>query len=197
MIPKERYWKREFTKFIDDQIKEIPLSDGTIMQVRPGTYLPMNGRLVEIKEFIHDANNARHYNDLLYSTCYTPYYMFNKATWYVPNHLEIGSEVPCVHCGQAPITTADTMMCPTCECAIGNSDSDDYFVCELCGCRGLAEDGYWVDEVRLCQECADKHTFECQRCGAMTMEEDKKYIASTSEYVCYHCYQDSLSEGEE
>ena len=38
-------------------------------------------------------------------------------------------------------------------------------VCDICGCEIKEEDGTWVDDQFLCQECVDEHCTTCDHCG--------------------------------
>lgn len=77
-------------------------------------YIPVNRNLYKLKDTIIDRSKL-HFNDLLYSSVYKPYYMFNYYTGESnPPHFFIGSQVHCPCCGERYITNSEYMVCNHC-----------------------------------------------------------------------------------
>ena len=172
------------------------------------TYIPWNGRLVELDETVHDCPNPTHYNDILLSSCYLPIYArprgyFGKDDWKKIQY-HIGHEVMCIHCNSEYVSPGDgTMMCHSCEIRYGNSDSDDIVYCENCGCRLWYEDAVIVGDNGnyLCPDCASKITRICKDCGNLYYIDDLTYHKDDEDenggyYLCGWCEQDRQDAAE-
>lgn len=172
------------------------------------TYIPWNGRLVELDETVHDCPNPTHYNDILLSSCYLPIYArprgyFGKDDWKKIQY-HIGHEVMCIHCNSEYVSPGDgTMMCHSCEIRYGNSDSDDIVYCENCGCRLWYEDAVIVGDNGnyLCPECASKIARTCKDCGNLYYIDDLTYHKDDEDenggyYLCGWCEQDRQDAAE-
>lgn len=157
----------EWTPWSDYRVDRVQLADGSDFMLKDDCF-PIGGILYNPADMIKNATNARHYNDLLYSSCYEPMYSWRKkAFWsFKPDtSMTVGSEVKCLRCGKAPITTNDTMMCCSCELTYGNSESDEYERCEWCGNRMHHHDVYYIDDQDICPDCYENETATCKVCG--------------------------------
>ena len=94
-------------------------------------YIPMKDKLYLKNELIEDCENPMHFNDLLRSSCYIPYYCWQKRSWGYNNeiHFTIGGEIPCLRCGEHPVAQTDDMLCQDCELEYGNSEDEMYTTC--------------------------------------------------------------------
>lgn len=172
-------------------VEEVPFGDSIMTTY--AKYVPVRGHLYSIKKIVEDAPNATHYNDLLYSTCSIPYYMYNRRMTtedaIKPSgvKLVVGSEVPCVHCGNAPIDKgADSMLCEYCLDTYG---SGDYYECACCGHRYHIDLLTYIESTGdyVCEECFNKHCICCEDCGQAVWKDDAVYIEKADAYVCSSC----------
>lgn len=161
-------------------------------------YIPLNGKLYKLEDIVSNYTNKHYaspqYNDVLYSSCYTPEYS-EIYSFSVNNeeHIDIGHEVACLNCGNDTIYNGETMMCLECEIAYGDIISDDIFACDCCNGRGLVDYSYTIvneygDYEYVCESCADTETFVCDRCGYRHYNSEKRYDAENDRYLCAECY---------
>jgi hypothetical protein len=77
-------------------------------------YIPINRGLYKLQDIIIDASKL-HFNDLLYSSVYKPYYMYNTYTGIdnIP-HLLVGAQVTCPCCGKELLRDSERMVCDDC-----------------------------------------------------------------------------------
>lgn len=197
-VPADRYsyWreeprKPEWSHWHNDYLNNFEYSEFTnddYFEVLQNSYFMINGNIYDINKVVLDADNSKHFNDLLRSSYYTkPYYMYEKQ-FNRPEHLmfTIGHPVKCVVCGEDYIWNDSTMLCPEC----GGEDEDTREChCDNCGCYFDEEDGYWVGDEYLCPECAEEHAFVCEDCGMRHWNENKRFDEVTSEFVCIDCYE--------
>ena len=110
-------------------------------------------------------------------------------------NIEVGAPILCLHCGERVIESQDTMMCTSCECEFGDSDSVEYRTCDCCGTRFYCEDGYWVDDTDfVCPNCEETETFVCEICNERFYNSDKHWDEKISGYVCNNCYEEQEEE---
>ena len=146
----------------------------------------INGNIYDINKVVIDADNSKHFNDLLRSSYYTkPYYMYEKQ-FNRPEHLvfTIGRPVKCLVCGEDYIWNDSTMLCPAC----GGEDEPEECHCNSCGCYLDESDGVWVGDEFICPSCAEEQSFVCADCGMRHWNENKHFDEDTSEFVCIDCY---------
>lgn len=163
-------------------------------------YIPMKDKLYLKNELIEDCENPMHFNDLLRSSCYIPYYCWQKRSWGYNNeiHFTIGGEIPCLRCGEHPIAQTDDMLCQDCELEYGNSEDEMYTTCSCCGRRILYDDSYYVESSgeNICEYCADRECRECDNCGELYWNNEISYDKKNHDYRCEHCHseQQELAE---
>ena len=157
------------------------------------SYLPMyDERLKAMDELVIDMGNL-HYNDLLYSTCYTPYYSYYYKATSHNTHFTIGSYVPCLECGEVDIDNHEYMRCIDCEEENGNSDNDDFCHCVSCNRHMRIENAIWVndDTVPVCRHCARDAIATCLHCGEKWLINDLRYIYDDEgeivDKICKYC----------
>lgn len=177
-----------WTEWNDKAIAEV--DDGT--RIIQNQYYLINRHIYYKKDLIQDAPCSMHFNDLLYSSCYDPYYTY-RLCGYASERIKyptitLGGAVRCLRCGEKVITTKDTMMCLDCELEYGNSESDDYCRCDRCDIKYLTEDGYWIDNDRVCPNCYENYSFTCQCCGERCFIEDQRYSQNYGGFICNYCY---------
>ena len=152
------------------------------------TYIKIGSKLFNKFQIIKNGSEL-HYNDLISSTCYKPYYTYNTLRWYpsdsIPDPLVIGNRVKCLSCGEHYITDSEWMTCDYCH------DSDNYFYCEECGGRFYYDEDevvYMSDGTQLCQSCFNKVGAYCERCGEPQFEQDLIYDGETGLGYCHYCW---------
>lgn len=196
-VPADRYgyWreeplKPEWSHWHNDYLNSFEYSEFTsddYFEVLQNSYFMINGNIYDINKVVVDADNSKHFNDLLRSSYYIkPYYMYEKQ-FNRPEHLvfTIGHPVKCLVCGEDYIWNDSTMLCPAC----GGEDEPEQCHCDSCGCYFDEEDGYWVGDEYLCPQCAEEHAFVCADCGMRHWNENKRFDEVTSEFVCIDCYE--------
>ena len=60
--------------------------------------------------------------------------------------------------------------------------------CDICGCEVAEEDGTWVDDQFLCQNCVDEHCTTCDHCNDTIWLNDTVQDNDTT--LCPSCYDD-------
>lgn len=155
--------------------------------------------LVPIESVIQDSPNSLHFNDVLYSTCYKPYYYINAADYEQKEDkiIWVGNEVACLQCGNELIADSSTMRCPDCELKYGTETKYGYGYCECCGCRIRLEDSHYVnvgyEEVYVCEHCFDIETATCAHCKETFFRNDMFYDREISEYICQECKEEKAN----
>ena len=94
---------------------------------------PAGAHFLPITEIVEDAENAQHFNDLLRSSCYIPYYSFRLDPFCGSNTHVYSSFQDCIP-----------------HFLVGHENR-----CLLCGCVLSGDDEYMV-----CEDCADKYNTE-------------------------------------
>ena len=179
-------------------------TDLTEAHALSGKYLVYANQLIEIGKVVKEGYNALNYNDVLRSTCYRyPYYAIYDPYGYhcvddlLEDPLEVGAEVPCLHCGQDLISNPETMRCDDCELEFGTEENDVYSTCDCCGARIYVDDAISVgdDGDLICDHCFNSHTFICDCCGGVYYENDRVFIPDSEDegegqWYCRGCYED-------
>ena len=158
------------------------------------TYIPMRYEIYKADELIEDAENSLHFNDLLRSSCYTPYYTWTDfPSWkHTKDHFMIGAEVPCLYCGQDHINITGSFMCDEHELLYGTYEDEDMFCyCDKCGERMYVDDDNTYklrDGEYVCSDCLENYCTYCERCGEYVWNSQRCYDAEKDRYVCNECY---------
>lgn len=169
---REYYWSdwsnETLDTYIDAAGEKTPLCE---------SYYHLGGYLKSIKDFVKDSKSGLHYDDLLYSSCYTPKYSILMYRYkgetdttvetiegYITKQypsvsyttkFNIGGDCNCLHCGKKIIFDSGTFLCKECELEYGHSCQDLISVCPVCGRRFEEADGVWnsrLDEL-ICPDC--------------------------------------------
>lgn len=151
-----------------------------------------------LDKFVKDESNL-HYNDVLKSSCYIPYYSWVRDCWdQTMKVFKVGSKPICPVCAKRVITNTDTLCCDECYENIGQYD-EEFSVgeCECCGHLIYEGEEYhyvrsrWDDSVLICDHCYEVETFECEACGDVCLSggHNMMYDKETHQYVCMSCYE--------
>ena len=105
----------DWSRWHDDQIrdttyKEWDYEDASSLRY---TYIPIRDQISTLKSLITDMSDL-HFDDLLHSSCYEPYYCWNKYSR-DSIHFTIGSDVECLQCGNTYLTEHGVMICRHCQ----------------------------------------------------------------------------------
>ena len=192
-------WKQDvcfWSTWMDDYITVFPRkNEGRLPQrdviLTDGRNVALGGSVYAMQELVTDAVGHRHFNDLLYSSCYVPYYCYH----YYPKsnrrklHFSIGSAVPCLHCGKCDINMEASMVCIDCGAELGEGEDDYYVYCGCCQRRVSRDEVYWNHSIAayVCADCYHHECRECDNCGEVWYNNDMTYLSEHEKYVCPHC----------
>lgn len=154
-----------------------------------------------IHTIIKNADKSCHYNDLLYSSCYTPRYMWKKYKYYgdcavwerdqTPK-IEIGERTPCIVCGKYPTADSDTFLCDACLSEYGDNSMCNC-ICSCCGEYFEEEQGIFDDysENFYCHDCLSKYYSVCSECGRIELTDDLIVTENGDAILCNSCYTET------
>jgi len=168
-----------WSRWHHDIIHTYEFKDGTEETVPMRDILVMNGQFVSRWDIIKDGSTL-HYNDLLKSSYYTPWYCW-RTTTREKIFFTVGEEVKCLRCGEGNIGAPDSMMCDDCNNQYGRS----YDYCTCCDERHPTDEMYCVNGDMVCSRCFDNHCVICHHCGDYLWEEDAYYDEDTEEWYCW------------
>ena len=163
-----------------DILQDYKYTDGTEETVCCNDLLVIGGEFIPRQKLITDVSRL-HYDDLLHSSYYTPWYCW-RTTTKEQIHWTIGGEVKCLVCESNNIHDHEHMTCDDCY------DGGDYYTCAICGERVRSDDVYWIGDDAVCPSCFDEHCVTCARCGEYLYLDDANYDEETGEYYCDHCW---------
>ena len=160
-------------------------------------YIPIGSKLLPLDMVIKNEGAPCHYNDLLYSSVYKPVFVYRcREFWYSPTErtdimgtkIYVGHDVPCLYCGEDDCYEGnDSMMCRSCT---NGSDYEDSSWCEHCDRRiPHNEDGYWVDDIYICEDCFEQYTAVCENCGTYHLYRNMYFDEKNNVYYCKHCQE--------
>jgi hypothetical protein len=158
----------------------------------------MGGNIYQMTDIISDEPDALHFNDLLYSSCYVPYYSWlhywdNNET---PIHFSIGASVACLKCGEADIDDDidnGSMRCWSCEMMAAEEADDDRFVhCSCCDRRLVRRHANWEENAGgwLCDDCFNDETTACGKCAERWYNLDIVFNREEGRHLCPYCRGD-------
>lgn len=154
-----------------------------------GKWINLNRTMKRMDYFIKDQSEL-HYNDLLESTCYTPYYMWCYDLAGEKTSFSIGGKPTCPCCGKDIVTMSDMLVCRDCGAEYCVSDNSDMFVyCAACDTRHHRADMVWVNGYNafVCADCLNEYTRECTRCGELWAACDLTYNGEDDQRLCPCC----------
>ena len=166
--------------------------------------IPIGEKLFVIYDLVQDVSSASgypplHFNDLVRSSCYSPFYCWNVGMWRADKecHISVGNGVKCLKCGEKPILESEFMVCEDCKVAL-NSEDQILFVCEHCG------GGYPIEEAEetqdgslICHHCMIEATVRCGRCGDLLFRDDALWDRENNYWMCNTCVNEIEEEKSE
>ena len=150
----------------------------------------LSGKLYKMQDLVHDCSHPLHFNDLLNSSYYIPYYSWNrqKSSNLIFN---IGGEIPCPCCnGKNRLVHSDSMMCDPCELTFGEGENEYFAYCGCCECRCTRDDMYYISGLDdlVCPTCFERETRACDCCRRSWYSTDIVYHSEKKQYLCPECY---------
>ena len=196
-----KFYNRNLTNTVIDRIND---ADGNHTFWLNQKYIVKDCELVPLYSMVKDAQHSLHFNDVLYSSCYVPYYWVSnnyrnpEDAEYFPkeNPIEVGGEILCLNCGKEIISEPSTMRCQECELEYGTETKYGYGYCECCGSRIRFEDAYYVyvdeyDDAPVCRNCYETECVSCEKCGDVYFRRDMFYDRELEGYICECCKEES------
>lgn len=114
----------------------------------------MGGTIFPLHAIVKDADDSRHFNDLLYSTAYTPWTLSYGPFTRGASPMTIGGQITCMRCGKHPIYNSDAFICQQCALEDKYFERDWVQTCDCCGKRFISDvlEASNYDPI-LCLEC--------------------------------------------
>ena len=204
----ELNWKMDTLKNVSFNNEEIILNE---------SHICIDSTIHPLSDFIENADNSYQYNDLLYSSVYTPYYLdfnscvahysdkiitskldnnnFNifycKKKWTQYDKLTIGKAVKCIHCGKNLIDMSGAMFCSSCANDYPELDlgSEDTTCCELCGQRVIEDNDYYYNGNYYCHDCYESlNLVQCHVCEEILPADDAVFDFQGNLAYCQYCW---------
>ena len=196
-----------WSRWHDDQINNFMYSNGYDNQFSQteNKAVVFNRKIHVLDKFVKDQSYL-HFNDVLKSTCYKPFYCwYNTIRWDdTPIKMfKIGSKPICPSCGEHELENSDILCCDYCYDRYYNSNNDDDSIgeCSCCGRRLYEEDDYiyvdnhWESDVLVCGDCAERECTECPECGEIVFNEILTLDPETKEMICTCCFDRKYPDG--
>ena len=155
----------------NDQITQFDFKDHNVDTLYfNNPYIPMAGKIYPIRNLIKDGEYTHHYNDLLRSTCYIPYYCWSKEISKDNLHFHIGEEIKCLCCGKNKLADHDNIYC--CDCY--DQEELEGCTCADCGNFTIDRDLRYIEryDVWVCQWCYDHNYIICGQCHDLVAENE-------------------------
>lgn len=150
-------------------------------------FIYINEAITPIHDLMTSSPDDLHFNDLLNSSCYKPYYAWQKYPRKKSMFFHIGDRyVPCPKCKEGIVSDTDSMVCGNCD--------DSYIHCYNCGSRVRENDAVWINsnDYYVCQNCYNDYYGSCDRCGDSYNTEDLTYDETDDAWYCQDCYEEVL-----
>ena len=159
-----------------------------------------------LDKFVKDQSYL-HFNDVLKSTCYKPFYCWHNTNWVgvdTPVKMfKIGSKPICPSCGERKLENSDLLCCSYCYDRYYNNNYDDDSIgeCSCCGHLLYEGDDYifvdtrWESDVWVCGSCAARECTECPECGETVFNESLTLDPETREMICTCCFDRKYPDG--
>lgn len=197
LFEKLHYTANRWSPWFNDVVKgpisytSNPNYSSPIMYDLYHRFVPINHGIKDMRDLVTDGQNTHHFNDLLNSSCYVPYYCWRENTQ-CKIHFTIGAEAPCIICGQHPVAYDDRMFCKDCASSLG-LDGENIMTCECCGRDVNEDDIYWVEEQAICRDCYDNETTICECCGERVFNSHIYYDEKHDRYICGSCWDEGAA----
>ena len=158
----------------------------------------LGGRYYNLYDLVKDGEGSRHFNDLLRSNYYTPFYCWNRraacdaSSRYSSGRgtsFTIGASAPCICCGEENVALTDVMMCEPCAFDSASYDNDDLGTCDCCGNRCWWDD-LWETNTNeyVCPHCRETECVKCAECECLTFKDFALWDRGTENYYCRDCW---------
>lgn len=134
-----------------------------------------------------------HYNDLLYSSTYFPYWTRGSSySYFGREDFQIGHEVYCLY-DETHIISKDSSERLICSDCLDTREHER--TCWWCGSTYDEDDGYYIEarDEEICPYCFHHHVTVCSKCEEREMTE-YSYINENNEVICMHCYEELPEE---
>ena len=160
-------------------------------------------RIHVLDKFVKDQS-CLHFNDVLKSTCYKPFYCWHSTDWgdTPVKMFKIGSKPTCPSCGERELDNSDSLCCNYCYDRYYNGDDDDSIgECSCCGHLLYEGDNYiyvdtrWESDVLVCGSCAVRECTTCPECGETVFNEALTLDPETKEMICTCCFDRKYPDG--
>lgn len=179
-----------FAAWTNAIVKDVIDSEGSPAFL-DSNYIAWDGKLVPIETIIDPEASTLLFNDLLYSSCYDPYYAANlyKNNYILP-HFHIGGPTVCLKCGDAEIEEGNRMLCKQCL------EDEDYIYCYCCD-KDLSHSPLYETVIDssgrtryICQECYNTNAHVCSVCGEPHFVFEMNYDIETDTHICENCQEE-------
>lgn len=186
------------SEWIHQTSKEVTIGNEIYRTAVPTFYY--ENKAISLDSIIQDHSDSMHFNDLLNSSCYTPYcYVGARAS--VSKVLSsppmtIGGPVQCPVCGKHNIELSELMLCKECMLEYTDyEDSDLVTTCSCCGQRLLADDAKYYCGEAYCDSCYDSlNLVTCSVCGEEHPKDDS-YEDENGVAYCSWCWRERTRHG--
>lgn len=98
----------------------------------------------------------------------------------------------CVNCGEV-ITKEDGIIVDgdtLCADCYENLLGEEIEICDICECAHFSDNDRMIyiqeEEQLICDECAERHYFQCSNCGTWTKE---PLLMTDGDYICNECFE--------
>lgn len=176
------FWNEGWSHWHDDRITISNYREwDTDAAYLRDNYIPIRKDIVGMNTLITD-NSDLHFNDLLRSSCYIPYYAWKNKPLDTP-HFSIGSKVKCVKCGKKYLYDSSCMLCEDCL------EGSGYISCSDCGEIIPVDEAFSVnggDRV-VCRSCFDNNYTACACCLEFFHIDDMVWREDLDAYICPTC----------
>ena len=152
---------------------------------------------VRLADWVQDATDSMHFNDLLRSSFYTPWTLrYNQRAdreLLQQGPMIVGDAIPCLVCGRMEprhqVCNSDVMACKSCVLEDDSIDVEWIGYCSICGQRIIKDDSYYYNGEYYCDDCLKDHTIYCENCGEAIIDfENNWHIGKNGEKLCWNCY---------
>ena len=190
----------------NDQIDSFMYSNGYDNQLSrtENKAVVFDCKIHVLDKFVKDQS-CLHFNDVLKSTCYKPFYCWHNTDWgdTPVKMFKIGSKPICPSCGERELDNSDTLCCNYCYDRYYNGDYDDESIgeCSCCGHLLYEVDDYiyvetrWESDVLVCGSCAVRECTTCPECGETVFNEVLTLDPETKEMICTCCFDRKYPDG--
>ena len=166
------------------------------------TYIPIDGKLLKLEDYVKDASYSTHFNDVKYSSCYKPYYSKLKEdclcfgdiekTQSKNEYVMVGSATNCLHCNAELVAEHDLMICNNCFSKYYSKNPlyyryGDLIRCVNCGELFSEEEICYIEDEPYCRDCYDDLRAICDRCGCAVLQDNLIYDEREDQYICIYC----------